>query len=150
MSLYSPFSQTIIHAPCLPRKFCILFSVSPGYYSHPKRNIEYWKECWCKIWGAKKVHYGLFENSSQWIYFHNNIIMHLLDFEVTQNLDDTAPKSNWKVWYLYKLNISYSIKSPCHFLVVLLNKKFRPSNWLLEHVNLDIENSCPKSNAKII
>ena len=24
--------------------------------------------------------------------FHNDIIMHLLDFEVGQNLDDTAPK----------------------------------------------------------
>ena len=74
-----------------PPKFCILFSVSPGYYSHPKRNIEYWKECWCKILGANKVHYGVCENRES-VDFHNDIIMHLLDFEVAQNLDDTAPK----------------------------------------------------------
>ena len=56
-----------------------------------KRNIEYWKECLCKILGANKVHYGLCENSES-VDFHNDIIMHLLDFEVAQNLDDTAPK----------------------------------------------------------
>ena len=41
--------------------------------------------------GANKVHYGLCENSES-VGFHNDIIMHLLDFEVAQNLDDTAPK----------------------------------------------------------
>ena len=48
------------------------------------------------------MHYGLRENSES-VDFHNDIIMHLLDFEVAQNLDYTAPKSNWKVWHLYKL-----------------------------------------------
>ena len=48
------------------------------------------------------MHYGLCENRES-VDFHTDIIMHLLDFEVTQNLDDTAPKSNWKVWHLYKL-----------------------------------------------
>ena len=41
--------------------------------------------------GANKVHYSLCENSES-VDFHNDIIMHLLDFEVAQNLDDTAPK----------------------------------------------------------
>ena len=100
------------------------------------------------------MQYGLRENRES-VDFHTDIIMHLLDFEVTQNLDDTAPKSNWKVWYLYKLNISYSIKSPCHFLVILLSCSTRNLhlliiNWLLDYVNLEIENSCPKPNAYII
>ena len=37
------------------------------------------------------MHYGLCENRES-VDFHNDIIMHLLDFEVAQNLDDTAPK----------------------------------------------------------
>ena len=41
--------------------------------------------------GSNKVHYGLCENGES-VDFHNDIIMHLLDFEVAQNLDDTAPK----------------------------------------------------------
>ena len=44
-----------------------------------------------QILGANKVHYSLCENSES-VDFHNDIIMHLLDFEVAQNLDDTAPK----------------------------------------------------------
>ena len=37
------------------------------------------------------MHYGLCENSES-VDFHNDIIMQFLDFEVTQNLDDTAPE----------------------------------------------------------
>ena len=40
--------------------------------------------------GANKVHYGQCENRES-VDFHNDIIMHLLDFEEAQNLDDTAP-----------------------------------------------------------
>ena len=38
------------------------------------------------------MHYGICENSES-MDFHNDIIMHLLDFEVAQNhVDDTSPK----------------------------------------------------------
>ena len=37
------------------------------------------------------MRYGLCGNSES-VDVHNDIIMHLLDFEVAQNLDDTAPK----------------------------------------------------------
>ena len=44
-------------------------------------------------------------------------------------------KSTWKVWHLYKTNISFSIKSIRQFscsLYSLLNEEFRPNlNWPL-------------------
>ena len=42
------------NAHCLPPQFYIiilLFPISPGYYSYPKRNPRQW---WCKIWGCKQ------------------------------------------------------------------------------------------------
>ena len=54
-------------------------------------NIE--KNVDAKFWGQTRciVVYMSCENSES-VDFHNDIIMHLLDFEVGQNLDDTAPK----------------------------------------------------------
>ena len=41
--------------PPPPPPFQILFFITPGYYRGPRRN---WKQCFCKILRANKVHYG--------------------------------------------------------------------------------------------
>ena len=70
--------------------FCFQFLLDITVIPREILNIE--KNVDAKFWGAKKVHYGLCENSES-MDFHNDIIMHLWDFEEAQNLDDcTAPK----------------------------------------------------------
>ena len=53
----------------------LLFPISPGYYSSPKRNR---KQCVCKLLvagggvkkGVNKVHYGICENDESGALFH--------------------------------------------------------------------------------
>ena len=49
----------------------LLFRISPGYYSSPKRNRE---QCVCKLLvggeGVNKVHYGICENDESGALFH--------------------------------------------------------------------------------
>ena len=52
------------HSP--PLKFCITLSISPGYYSRPKRN---WKQCLCKILGSKQ---GALQEMGKWC-IHLNV-----------------------------------------------------------------------------
>ena len=77
-----------------PQNFAFCFQFLPDIYSQSQ--AKYWilfeKNVYTNFGGQTiKVRYGLCENSES-VDFHNDIIMHLLDFEVAQNLDDTAPK----------------------------------------------------------
>ena len=74
-----------------PQNFAFCFQFLPDITVIPGEILNIEKNVYTKFWGVNKVHYGPCENSES-VDFHNDIIMHLLDFEVAQNLDDNAPK----------------------------------------------------------
>ena len=126
VNIFTFFTQTIIYAPCLPGNFAFCFQFLLDITVIPREILNIKKNVDAKFWGQTRciVVYVKMVNRQISIMILLCICWILKQHKTLMTL---PLKSNWKVWHLYKLTSSYSIKSPCHFLVVLLNKEFRPS-----------------------
>ena len=70
-----------------------MFPVSPGYHSHPKREIE--DNGYAKFWGLSKMHYSLSENGELSRF---SIIMFEEYFSETQGRSVGSGKTEAKVF----------------------------------------------------